>query len=139
MTGIILSGGGARGFAHVGVLKALAEMDIKPGMISGVSAGAVIGAYYAAGFKLEDIVDIVSRTKLFRLLDFNFRKPGSLFTTDAVKESLEKHLDGLTFSNLEIPLTVVATDLQNGQSHYISEGNLVQAVLASSAIPVMYQ
>jgi NTE family protein len=139
MTGIILSGGGARGFAHVGVLKALSEMGIKPGMISGVSAGAVIGAYYSAGFAFDDIVEIVSQTELFHFLDFNFVKPGSLFKTDAVKESFERHLKGLTFQNLEIPLVVAATDFQNGTIHYISEGNLVQALLASSAIPALYQ
>lgn len=139
MTGIILSGGGARGFAHVGVLKALSEMGIKPGMISGVSAGAVIGAYHAAGFTFDDIIEIVSRTELFRFLDFNFFKPGSLFKTDAVKESFERHLKGLTFENLNIPLIVAATDFQNGTIHYISEGNLVQALLASSAIPALYE
>jgi NTE family protein len=139
MTGIILSGGGARGFAHVGVLKALSEMGIKPAMVSGASAGAVIGAYYAAGFAFDEIIEIVSQTELFRLLDFNFLKSGSLFKTDAVKESFEKDLIGLTFEDLDIPLTVAATDFQNGISHYISEGNLVLALLASSAIPVLYQ
>jgi len=138
MTGVVLSGGGARGFAHVGVLKALAEMSIKPDMISGVSSGAVMGAYYGAGFGFDDIVEIVRHTKLYSILDFRLRKLG-LFKAGAVQESLERHLKGFTFKNLNLPLTVIATDFKNGTSCYISEGDLVQALLASSAIPVLYQ
>src|SRR5436190_1629420 len=107
--GILLSGGGARGFAHVGVLKALSEMGIKPDMISGVSSGAVMGAYYAAGFGFDDIIKIVSETTLYRILDFRLKKLG-LFKAGAVQRSLERHLKGMTFKNLNLPLTVAATD-----------------------------
>jgi len=138
MTGLVLSGGGARGFAHVGVLKALQELGIKPEMISGVSSGAVMGAYYAAGFSFDDIIKIVQQTELFHFRDLSILKPG-LFTINTVKKCLEKQLKNLTLEQLRIPLIVSATDFREGKSVYFSKGDLVEALLASSAIPVLYQ
>lgn len=107
-------------------------------MISGVSAGAIVGAYYAAGFSFDDMVKIIRETELYHLLDLRFLKAG-LFKSIPVKESLERHLKGIRFEDLKLPLTVVATDFQNGKSIYFSKGEVVPALLASSAIPVLYQ
>ncbi len=136
-TGIALSGGGTRGFAHAGVLKAMDEIGIKLSAISGASVGAVIGAYYAAGFPVNEIVAIVKGAELFKISALRFLKPG-LFKTDAVRASLDKHLSGLTFEGLKIPLFVNATDFENNKCIYLSEGILVDALLASSAIPGIF-
>jgi len=138
MTGIVLSGGGARGFAHVGVLKALHEMGIKPGIISGTSSGAVMGAYYSAGFNFDDIIEKVKNTELFSFKAFSLFKQG-LFNTISVRKYFEKHLLNFSFEQLNVPLVVAATDFQTGKSCYFSKGSLIPALLASSAIPVLYQ
>jgi NTE family protein len=137
-TSVVLSGGGARGFAHAGVLKALEENSMEVTAISGVSAGAVIGAFYAAGFPVDEIVSLVKEVEMFRVTDLQLLKPG-LFKTDAVRKSLNKHLAGLNFSDLKIPLTVSATDFKTGALNYIAEGDLVEGLLASSAIPALFQ
>lgn len=137
-TGIALSGGGARGIAHIGVLKALEELNIKPDVISGVSAGAVVGAFYAAGFTTIQILNIAANTSMFSITDFSFNKPG-LFKMESLKQLLQRYLNNLTFEKLNIPFVVTATDFVKCEPVYFSEGELIQPLLASSAIPVMFQ
>ena len=136
--GIVLSGGAARGIAHIGILKALNELGIKPDVISGTSAGAIIGAYYAAGFTPDEILRIASATNMFRLSDILFNK-GGLFKASTLRFQLEKNLKGLTFEELKLPLFAVATDFTNASSYYFSSGEIIPALLASSAIPGLYQ
>ena len=135
--GFVLSGGAARGIAHIGVIKALNEMGIKPDIISGTSAGAIIGAFYAGGYDSDAVLKIASSTNMFSLSDIQFSKSG-LFKQSTLRSQLEKNLRLHTFEELQLPLIVTATDFIKAESYYFSEGDLIPALLASSAIPGVY-
>lgn len=135
--GIVLSGGGARGFAHLGVLKALNQYDIFPDVISGVSAGSIVGAFYADGYSPDEIFDLFANSKMFNFLKLNIPKKG-FGNLNGLKKLLDENLKAQTFEDLKMPLFITATDLNNGKSVYFNNGNLNDAVLASSSIPVIF-
>jgi len=138
-TGIILSGGGARGFAHAGILKGLNESGIYPDVISGVSAGAIVGALYADGYAPDEIFEIFSgENSLFRYVKFSIPKMG-LFKTIKLRENLDKSLRSKTFEELKIPLFIAATDITSGEIKYFDTGKILEKVMASSAIPVLFE
>ena len=135
--GIAMSGGGIKGLCHAGVLKALEEHDIKPDIMSGVSSGSVVGALYADGYSPDEIAALFE--------DISFRKltkiqlpDGGFFKIDAFEKFLTKNLRAKTFEELNIPLRVVATNLDKGQSVVFSSGKLVEAIVASCSIPVLF-
>ncbi len=135
--GIALSGGGIKGLCHAGVLKALEEKGIKPDVISGVSAGAIVGALYADGCPPDDIL------KLFETVEFRkmtkLRAPnGGFFTTEPFERYLGSVLKARMFADLKIPLRVVATNLDQNESVEFSKGNLLQAVMASANFPILF-
>ncbi len=136
--GIVLSGGAARGFTHLGVLKALEEFDMKPDIISGVSAGAIAGVLYADGYSPEEILQIYTRKSIFEFMQMTIPKTG-FFKPSGLKETLIKYLRAKTFKQLKIPLVVTATNILAGKSEYFREGDLVEAVLASSSVPVIFE
>lgn len=137
--GLVLSGGAARGFTHLGVLKALEEFGMKPDIISGVSVGAIAGALYADGYTPEEILEIYTHKKsIFDLVQITVPKTG-IFKASGLKETLKKHLRATTFDQLKIPLVITATNLIEGKSEYFTEGDLVEAILASSCIPVLFE
>lgn len=136
--GIVLSGGAARGFTHLGVLKALEEFHMKPDIISGVSAGAIAGALYADGFTPEEILEIYTHKNFFEFIQMTVPKTG-FFKPTGLRETLKKNLRASTFDQLIIPLVVTATNLLEGKSEYIREGDLVEAILASSCVPVLFE
>ena len=136
--GAVLSGGVARGFAHVGVLQAMHEAGIKPEIISGVSAGSVVGAFYADGFEPQEILDFFLNKRFIELVKIVPSKTG-LLKMNGLKALLKKNLKANTFDELKKPLVVAVTNYKTGMSEYISTGNLFEAVLASSSIPVLWQ
>jgi NTE family protein len=136
--GLVLSGGAARGFAHLGVLKALEEFGMKPDIISGVSAGAIAGALYADGSSPEEIVEFYTHKKLFEFMQMTVPKTG-IFKATGLKETLKKHLRATRFDQLKIPLVITATNLIEGKSEYFREGDLVEAIMASSCVPVLFE
>lgn len=136
--GLVLSGGGARGIAHLGLLKALEKMGGRPQRISGTSAGALIGAFYCAGFSVEEIRSIILDNKFFKWYDFAFSKKGILKISSNEK-MLRKYLRDRTFRSLQVPLSVSAVDVQSGEVVVMDSGDLVSALLASSAIPVLFE
>lgn len=136
MVNLVLSGGGARGIAHLGVIKALREADIRFHRISGVSAGAIVGAFIAAGYGPDETRDKIIESKILRLLRPVFND--GLFRMDKMEETLLKYLPGNSFSSLEIPLIVSATDINQGHSVFFNSGELVRPLLASSALPVLF-
>ena len=136
--GIVLSGGAARGFTHLGVLKALEEFGMKPDIISGVSAGAIAGSLYADGYAPEEIMQIYTRKSIFEFMQMTVPKTG-FFKPTGLKETLLKNLRADRFDQLKIPLVVTATNLLVGKSEYFREGNLVEAILASSCVPVVFE
>ncbi|HET6991222.1 MAG TPA: patatin-like phospholipase family protein [Bacteroidia bacterium] len=135
--GLVLSGGGARGFAHLGVLKALDELDIRVDAIAGTSAGAVAGAFYFARHKPEEAFRYISSYKIYHWARPIWRKPGFL-NMEKIGELFSKYLPE-TFEELDRPLTVAATDVLKGESVFFNSGPLVPAVCSSACIPVLFQ
>ncbi|MEO8151395.1 MAG: patatin-like phospholipase family protein [Bacteroidia bacterium] len=137
-TGLVLSGGGARGIAHIGVLKALEELGIKPDAISGVSTGALFGALYASGLSTVELIGIAKNSHLFELKNFRFSKSW-FFKSETIRKTLKRNLKHDSFEELLIPLTVAATDFLNATTTYFSKGELIKPLVASSSIPVVFQ
>jgi NTE family protein len=135
---LVLSGGVARGLSHIGIYKALKEFNIVPKVIAGTSAGAIIGAFIAKGFDADEIAAIASKTNIISIRTFN---PGNLglFKPHSIKRNLQKYLGNITFEDLNIELVLAATDIKKGKPHYIKNGPLIPALLATSAIPVIYK
>jgi len=137
-TGLVLSGGGARGFAHLGVLQALNEANIFPDIVSGTSAGALAGVLYCDGNSPKEILKIMKLQRKFDYMRPTVPRDG-LLQISGIAKILESHLRAKKFEDLKIPLFICATDLNNGKAVYISKGELITAVIASSSIPVLFK
>jgi NTE family protein len=137
MIGVALSGGGARGIAHLGVLKALKEREIEGDIFSGASAGAIIGALIAAGISPEECLEIIKKTKILSIPKLSYSWQG-LLTLDKLGIVLAKFLPQ-TFEELNTPLIVATTEINRGESVYFDSGELILPVLASSCIPVIFK
>ena len=137
-TGLVLSGGGARGFAHLGLIQALNEAGIFPDVISGTSAGALMGVLYADGHKPKEILKLMNSGSRLDFMRPALPREGLLQINGIIK-ILKSHLNAKTFEELRIPLFVTATDLNNGKAVYFSEGELIDPVIASASIPVLFQ
>lgn len=136
--GFVLSGGGARGFAHLGVLQYLEENNIRPVAIAGVSAGAIAGALYAAGLAPEAILKLMQGSQYFGWSNFAWQRR-ALFTLDALKKIIRQAIPEDDFRALQVPLTVAATDILQAKSVLIHSGNLSSAVCASAAVPLIFE
>lgn len=134
--GIVLSGGSIRGSAHVGFFKRLREIDETPSIISGSSAGAMVGAFRAAGKTEEEMMDFFRNTPLFRYNSINPLKPG-IFNTEKYESAFHGFLPP-TFEELEIPLIIATTNMEEGKAEYFSSGDLYKPLLASCAIPFVF-
>ncbi|MCJ7716809.1 MAG: patatin-like phospholipase family protein [Anaerolineales bacterium] len=120
-------------------MKALNEAGIYPEVISGVSAGAIVGALYADGHTPDRIFEIFSEEKsFFKYVKFIVPRKG-MFKTAGLKENLSKNLNAKTFEELKLPLFVAATDISRGEIVYFNSGEIVDRVLASAAIPVLFE
>jgi NTE family protein len=135
--GISLSGGGVRGVAHIGILKALEELGLTIQVISGTSAGSLVGCLYASGLKPDEIFNLIKEMSILKSVRPAWAFTG-LFTMDGLKEILYQNIKVDNFSSLKIPLTVAATNIRNGTAHYFSEGPLISSVVASCSIPVIF-
>lgn len=136
--GLVLSGGGARGAAHIGVLQALLENDIRPTIVSGASAGAIVGALYAAGHAPEDMMQVVKDSNLYRLVKLGIPTTG-LAKLDYLRDRLAATLPGDDFSALDLPLYVALSDLNSGQLVIRNEGPLYDIIVASSSVPLVFK
>lgn len=137
-TGLVLSGGGARGFAHLGVIQALNEAGIYPDVISGTSAGAIVGALIADGYSPAEVMKIPNSNKWFNYIRPTMPKDGLLQISGIIR-ILRDNLRAKTFEELKIPLFVTATNLNRGTIEYFSSGELFQPVIASASIPVLFK
>lgn len=136
---LALSGGGARGIAHLGVLAALDELALPVGRLAGVSSGAIVATFYAAGVAPREVLRLFQAVNVVRLTRPVFGQRG-LLGLDAVEQLLARHLGpGLRFEDLRRPLTLAATDLVAGETVYFSQGPLLPPLLASSAVPIIYR
>lgn len=134
--GLVLSGGGARGFAHIGIIKVLDELKLKPFCISGCSMGAIIGALYCLGHSGKNIEKMINDLTLKNILKVSFHGVGN-------GSRIERYLDNLfenkNFEDLDIPLYVNAIDIESGEEIIFNKGNIAKAVRASIAIPGIFK
>jgi NTE family protein len=137
-TGLVLSGGAARGFAHVGVIKALHEHGIYPDVVSGVSAGAIAGVLYCDGYNEEEMLEIIKDRSLFKYASLTIPRNG-LLGMENLREVLEDALRAKKFEDLKIPFYCNATNLNDGTAEYFHKGDLVSKVIASASIPVLFK
>jgi NTE family protein len=135
---LVLGGGAARGFAHIGVIKALEAQGIVPDMVVGTSAGSVVGALYAAGMSGFDIQKVALGMKEEMVADWTLPDRGVL-KGEALQDFINEKVKNLSIQKLPRPLGVVATDLQNGEMVLFRQGNTGMAVRASSAVPGVFQ
>ncbi len=154
--GLALGGGGAKGISHVLILEALEELDLQPCFIAGTSIGALIGAMYCAGmstaemraifleFSLkenESLKHIVTRKHIFKWLDFigpQFRGRG-LLRVENLLTYLFESVHATRFSQLNIPLKVVASDFWSRQQVVLDKGTLIPAIRASMSLPGLFE
>lgn len=134
--GLTMSGGGARGFAHIGVYRAMREFGLDPQIISGTSMGAIVGALIANGYSPEEITDLAKTESKARLFHFSGLRMGI-----SGHRNIGDILSGLLpdrFEALAIPFHVAATNLDTASLEVFSSGPLVEAILASISIPVVF-
>ncbi len=137
-TGLVLSGGGARAFMHLGVMQALEEFGIRVDHICGTSAGALAGALYSHGYTPKESLDILSRSELFRAFRFAFGGKG-IIRISKVENLLSKYFPVNDFSALKIPLTITATDIIAGETVAFDSGEVIQPMLASCGLPGLFE
>lgn len=136
--GLALSGGGAKGFSHIGVLMALEKFEVKIDVMSGVSAGAIAGVLYGSGLSPKDIIKcFTDASKFGDFTDWSIPRKGFL-KLDRFGKLLEEWLPVSNLEELKIPTVVCATDIDNGKSVGWSKGEIVPRVLASCSIPVIF-
>ena len=136
-TGLVLSGGGTRGFAHLGVIAALYEKGIKPDVISGVSAGSIVGAFIAAGKSPEETLKIFKKGWALQFTKLQIPIDG-LLKLDGLKNIIAKNIDTKNIEDLEVPFFIGISNLNKGIIEYKNSGPLDITVLASSSIPILF-
>ncbi|MBK9272375.1 MAG: patatin-like phospholipase family protein [Saprospiraceae bacterium] len=136
--GLTLSGGGTRGVFHIGVLKAMEELKIFPSIVSGTSAGALVGTLYAAGVPIEFILQEAKSVRWFHFLGARIPKSG-LTDLRYVRQLLEKYIPENRFESLKIPIWLAATNMNLGEAHLFHTGPLFEAVQASCAVPFLFE
>ena len=140
--GLALGGGAARGFAHIGVIKALESQGIVPDYIVGTSAGSVVGALYAAGntgFELQKIAMDMDEGTISDWALPLFNKSSGVLKGEGLQNYVNKAVHNTPMEKLKIPFGAVATDLNSGQPILFRRGNTGQAVRASSSVPSVFQ
>lgn len=136
--GLALSGGGAKGIAHIGVLKVLEEIHMPVHVLAGTSMGGVIAALYAAGNTAAEIEQLARSLRLLDIVQRD-RSGMGLIGHDKMAARLREALGGdPTFEQLKLPLALVAVDLQTGEEVVIREGPVVEAVLATTTVPLLF-
>lgn len=168
--GLVLSGGGAKGLAHIGVLKVIDSLGIEIDYVAGTSMGAIIGSLYASGYTGKQLDSIFNKIDFDTLInddlpraskafyerdnsekyavtlpfeDFKIKLPSALSrgqNTYALFSKLTLHVSEINdFSKLPIPFFCIATDIETGQAVMLDSGNLAQSIMASGALPTLFQ
>lgn len=135
--GLALGGGGARGFAHLGALKAFEEFDLKFDYVCGTSVGSLIGAFYCAGYSYEDMFKIAQN------INFKDIKRGKIMfipsKTDGIENVITSNLGDINIEDLKIPFSAIAVDIKSTDEICITRGNLAKAVAGSCCVPGFFQ
>ena len=134
---IALSGGGAKGICHLGVLQALDEEKVPIDALSGTSSGAMIAALYAYGYSPNEILNMITKTSFFKLMKFTTTLNG-LLTFDNLGKILIQHMPENDFKVLKKPIYITATELIKGKTVFFTDGELVKPILASCCVPVIF-
>ena len=135
--GLAFGGGGARGFSHLGAIKAFEEFGLKFDFIAGTSAGSIAGAFYSAGYSYKQMYEIIRDLK-----EKDIRKNIIPFTPskiDGVGEIVTKNLGDINIEQLPIPFAAVAVDIKSTKEVCFAKGNLAKAVMGSCAVPGVFQ
>ncbi len=138
--GLVLGSGASRGWAHIGVIEALEEAGIPIDFIAGSSVGGYIGALYASGSigSLKEFLVRMDGKKIFSYFDVAFPRSGLLNGSRRVQELFSMHTDKKTFEELDIPLVMVATDLERGKKVVLKSGNIIEALRATMSCPGLF-
>lgn len=134
--GLALSGGGARGFAHIGAFKAFAEHNINFDYVAGTSVGSIMGACYCAGYSYQQIADFAHTVYDRDIINSKLLKINNRASN--IANVLSRLIGDITFQQLPIPLCVVAVDLISGNEVVLNSGNVAKACSASSAVPAIF-
>ncbi len=135
--GMVLSGGGFKGVAHIGAIQAFEEAGITPKYISGTSAGAIVGSLYAGGYTPLEIKDFFKKTPIFKFNRFTRRKAGFL-DSEKFHDDLQTFFPDNSFEALQKKLFITATNLVEGTTEVFSKGELIKPILASAAFPGVF-
>ncbi len=135
--GLVLSGGGVRGAAHIGAIKAFEEYGISPTHIAGTSAGAIVGALYAAGISWPEILHFFKTTTIFSASRFAFNKPGFI-DTEKFYDDFKAYFPKDNFNALKKTLFVTATNITDGTLKIFSKGQLIKPVISSASFPGVF-
>ena len=139
--GLALGGGAAKGIAHIGVIKALEKAGIGIDYISGTSMGALVGGYYAVTKDicgLEKLMLNIRKKDIFSLNDIIKKRSGAFFRGDNIAEKLKEELGNIKIEDCKIPFVAIATNVKNGDEVLLKSGNLVDAIRASIAVPIIF-
>lgn len=134
---LVLGSGGARGYAHIGVIEVLEKYGIKPDFIVGTSAGSIVGSIYASGKSAEQLRDIAMQMKVADVREINIGLKG-FFDGKKVEDYVNEQVAHTSLEKMKIPMYVVATELKHGKKVIFNYGNTGQAVRASVSIPSMF-
>ena len=134
--GVAFSGGGAKGVAHIGVIKALDEAGINIDYVAGTSAGSIIGALYAFGLTADEMIEIVKNIDAKNIVKSYIRLPNS---TEGIENIIKESIGDVHFDELCIPFTAVATDIVTGNEVHLNVGSVATACAASCSVPVIFK
>ena len=135
---LVLGGGSARGFSHIGLIRALEENGIPVDMIVGTSMGSIVAGLYAGGYSVENMTELVTKLQFGSLLDIPMPLAGGIVDTTGIEHYLDILLDGKTFEEMPIPFRAVVVNLGTGKELALSEGKVSKGIQASMSIPGMF-
>ncbi len=138
LVALVLGGGGARGFAHIGALKVLDDAGIRDDLVVGTSAGSVVGALYAGGIRNDELLDAALAVQREQLIDFVFPNRGFI-EGDRLEAYVDRALGGRLIEQLAIPFVAIATELSSGRLVAFNRGDVGTAVRASCSVPAIFQ
>ena len=136
--GLALGAGAARGFSHIGVLKALDQAGIKADMVAGTSAGSLVGVFYAAGYSPWQMEEVALKVRDIDVADMATASKRGMFAGEALQKLVNAYVKGVPIEQLKIPFAAIATDLHNGDTVLLRAGDAGQAVRASCSIPGVF-